>query len=457
MGRLPRDLEDKRRRLMGAARRGAFDSYIRHGRVPEAYARIVEMASEAKNLVNGVALPTPVVSGLPTGRPTRHYTWRTAGDHKVRTAHAARNGQIFSWDNPPEHGHPGAEPNCRCWPEPYYGDPAVPDALLQLVPERRVNTKPDILWASIDTLTRPDGSLAASDIVMNDGTAIDSRFAGSAAVHVITLPDGSSVQIEKEGEARKVSAFPPDGKPRQVAGLARILFPPTMPPPLPAPRVVQTTPADDVIPLVRIFPQIILFHAARALFDMLKAEPASLGAGPTDGPVFVYRVWQSEAGAAPVLVTEVLTKEQVTQFCPHAAEVQSFIDLAAAEWAPLASTMNPAVLGTNIHVSAKGRLDAAKLAELELYANLYAEVSLDLEPTRNRAAIGVTYGSTGSTRLDVMELVSPQMGCVYDYKTGSAGLTTRRIMKIIEAWNHRFPGVPVVIIEMRQNSPVWFE
>lgn len=49
------------------------------------------------------------------------------------------------------------------------------------------------------------------------------------------------------------------------------------------------------------------------------------------------------------------------------------------------------------------------------------------------------------------------MGCVYDYKTGRRGLTTVQIMKIIRVWNNRFPGVPVVIIEMRQYLPVWSE
>ena len=89
MGRLPRELEAKRQRLVRAAQRGAFDNYIRHGRVPETYARIAELAREAKALGDSVALPAPAASKLPSGRPTSHYTWRTAGDHKVRTAHAA--------------------------------------------------------------------------------------------------------------------------------------------------------------------------------------------------------------------------------------------------------------------------------------------------------------------------------------------------------------------------------
>lgn len=45
-------------------------------------------------------------------QPTTHYIWRTAGDDKVRSSHAANNGKIFSWDNPPETGHPGEDYGC---------------------------------------------------------------------------------------------------------------------------------------------------------------------------------------------------------------------------------------------------------------------------------------------------------------------------------------------------------
>ncbi|MAO54179.1 MAG: hypothetical protein CMM61_00590 [Rhodospirillaceae bacterium] len=45
------------------------------------------------------------------------YIWRTVGDGKVRSSHADRNGKVFSWANPPEGGHPGEAPNCRCWAE----------------------------------------------------------------------------------------------------------------------------------------------------------------------------------------------------------------------------------------------------------------------------------------------------------------------------------------------------
>lgn len=51
--------------------------------------------------------------------PTTHYIWRTVGDGKVRLSHAIHNGRIFSWDNPPNTGHPGEDYNCRCTAEPY--------------------------------------------------------------------------------------------------------------------------------------------------------------------------------------------------------------------------------------------------------------------------------------------------------------------------------------------------
>lgn len=51
------------------------------------------------------------------GRNTGKYIWRTQGDGKVRSEHAERDGKTFSWNDPPEGGHPGEAPNCRCWAE----------------------------------------------------------------------------------------------------------------------------------------------------------------------------------------------------------------------------------------------------------------------------------------------------------------------------------------------------
>lgn len=63
---------------------------------------------------------TPIEWSIKQERPTTHYIWRTRGDDKVRASHAANNGQVFAWDNPPPTGHPGEDYGCRCTAESYY-------------------------------------------------------------------------------------------------------------------------------------------------------------------------------------------------------------------------------------------------------------------------------------------------------------------------------------------------
>jgi SPP1 gp7 family putative phage head morphogenesis protein len=53
------------------------------------------------------------------------YTWRTSNDNRVRDTHEKREGESYSWNDPPgdlsdpgDGGHPGFPINCRCWAEP---------------------------------------------------------------------------------------------------------------------------------------------------------------------------------------------------------------------------------------------------------------------------------------------------------------------------------------------------
>lgn len=50
------------------------------------------------------------------------YIWRSSRDEKVRPEHAAREGMVFRWDDPPADGHPGKPIRCRCTAEPYLQD-----------------------------------------------------------------------------------------------------------------------------------------------------------------------------------------------------------------------------------------------------------------------------------------------------------------------------------------------
>lgn len=57
------------------------------------------------------------------------YIWSTSRDQRVRPEHAAREGVVFRWDNPPPDGHPGRPVNCRCTSEA-----VIPEAGLLVAP-----------------------------------------------------------------------------------------------------------------------------------------------------------------------------------------------------------------------------------------------------------------------------------------------------------------------------------
>jgi SPP1 gp7 family putative phage head morphogenesis protein len=53
------------------------------------------------------------------------YKWSTVGDGRVRDSHDALDGEIFSWDDPPETDdgrrcHPGEDYQCRCCAIPVF-------------------------------------------------------------------------------------------------------------------------------------------------------------------------------------------------------------------------------------------------------------------------------------------------------------------------------------------------
>ena len=61
----------------------------------------------------------PIRLSAKQAEPTTHYVWRTSGDERVRRSHAANDGRLLAWDQPPTTGHPGEDFGCRCRAEPY--------------------------------------------------------------------------------------------------------------------------------------------------------------------------------------------------------------------------------------------------------------------------------------------------------------------------------------------------
>ena len=102
-------LHQAARTLQGLGRNG--DTVLAH--ISPAEARMLKAKGGAGTTNPKTGLLEFYVAGDKQGS----YIWRTQGDGKVRPSHAERDGQTFSWDDPPEGGHPGEAQNCRCTAE----------------------------------------------------------------------------------------------------------------------------------------------------------------------------------------------------------------------------------------------------------------------------------------------------------------------------------------------------
>lgn len=57
------------------------------------------------------------------------YEWSTSMDERVRESHAAKEGQVYSWSDPPaDTGHPGEDYQCRCTAIPVFEEIAEEEA-----------------------------------------------------------------------------------------------------------------------------------------------------------------------------------------------------------------------------------------------------------------------------------------------------------------------------------------
>lgn len=460
MGILSRGLEAKRKLIGRLAGARSFESYLRHGRVPEVYAQLVEATESERKFLD---FCSPDHSHKALGgetRPTTHYTWRTAGDERVRSSHAANEGRIFAWADAPPIGHPGTEPNCRCWPEPYYGDPSVPDDRLLLRREVRPGRDDDELWSSVETVTRPDGSLAEALLVAPDGTRVHSTYAGDRLTHDVILADGRKVTVANAnglqtiyvGENRTPllhSRWSPNGP---IVKRPRVAFQDNNPG-----FWIGDQFEDDLL-----FEEILDPNPT----DLFDPGSGGLGAALAMGlfavygaiqtltdddrvPVVVFKAWERDgrAGAIPVLV-DLLERERVRQSCKVINEVQTWTNQAVAEERATGSQEPPWIFGTRVHKRIRDKVDLAKAEQSLLYGNLEAEYSID--PSGDNR-----HGRPDSTRLDILEKIpgeEPELICVYDIKTGNAQLDVKRLAEIAASVAIKFPGVDLFILEIKPTQ-----
>jgi hypothetical protein len=173
-------------------------------------------------------------------------------------------------------------------------------------------------------------------------------------------------------------------------------------------------------------------EAAVALYTWLSARN---GSGRRAVIGFTARDYRpSETGGTDLDFVGQLDRDKVDAACPRLAEVQERTDLAAATVQRERGDLRPAQYGTAVHTDLKGQIDDLK------DPNFRAEVSFLKERD------DVRYGEKGSIRIDVFENVGNGTVCVYDIKTGQAGLTMPRTAEIATNVFNRYPATQRIIV-----------
>ncbi len=149
---------------------------------------------------------------------TTHYIWRTAGDDKVRPSHAANDGKIIAWDNPPATGNPGEDFNCRCKAEAYVPEPGLDGVY------------PELLLVPGGFFVRRIGSIILERVLRRNEQPVKPTRSNEESTVDILKPNGQpigregmrpKVRIVKGGEKEAKELFEKltkDGIPEKRAG-----------------------------------------------------------------------------------------------------------------------------------------------------------------------------------------------------------------------------------------------
>ena len=289
-------------------------------------------------------------------------------------------------------------------------------------------------WAFYQDATRPDGSLAERAVVNRDGSTIHSEFAepdrksDGDERHTVTTPEGGKTTFETSDRTQTIRDGGPDGEvvsrstwtehgPEREATVqdARTPSRPAGPP------LAETT-----------------ISSALSLYGWLSTRNKLDGLQAVLG--FNARDYAPSSGSIDLDFVGQLRQDEVQYACPRLAEVRSRTDAAVEAVEALGRNFRTAAeFGTAVHTDLKYQVEFLKDPDFRAerpFLKSYYE-GKDGE---------IPYGSPNSLRIDIYERHPDGLVCVYDIKTGKAGLTPDRAAEIAKTVYSRFTGVRRIIV-----------
>ena len=159
--------------------------------------------------------------------------------------------------------------------------------------------------------------------------------------------------------------------------------------------------------------------------------------------VLQFNAHASEPGVTadkPAVHVGILTRDQISDNCPHYWEVQSITNQAAEVHSPR-DFPTPQARGTAIHTWIRDEINGPPTvpASPPRDPNFRSEISvLKSEEAR--------YGDPGSKRVDVYENPGTGTVCVCDIKTGESRLSFARMRELATNVGELYPGTTQIVV-----------
>ena len=296
----------------------------------------------------------------------------------------------------------------------------------------------DTGWSSLGEGWSEDGSIFEQTVADGEGTTIQSEYAASRAAgfderQTVTFADGNAVSFETADKVQSIYYGGPDGD-----LIGRTIWTPSGPEP-------DATVQPAFAPLVAA-PTIITGGAV--LFGWMSPLNGSDGQQAVMGfNAREYQPGDGTSGKLDLSFSGRITEEQAELACQRLPDVRNLADRAANATGSPDLYPSRTVYGTDVHTRF-----AQYVNDLNDF-RFRAERSFLKEQIEGVDSQKVPYGYPRSIRVDAYEYRDDGTLCVYDLKTGKAGLADRRADILANAIKLGFNSVRrVIVMEVRPRQ-----
>lgn len=292
-------------------------------------------------------------------------------------------------------------------------------------------------WSSFSEDWNEDGSVFERDIVNRDGSTIRSEYAASREAgfderQTVRLESGEKVSFETTDRVQTIRYGGTDGE-----IVSRSVWTPSGPEPDATVQPVFLRPLQQGVGT-----------AGAILFGWESQRNGMDGRQAVMG----FNAWQftpgtGAAGSPQLGYVGRLSDEDAELACLRWPDAKSFADRAANAAGSKDLYPSAAVYGTNVHTRFKVYVEDARDPFFR------AERSFWKEADEGRRSNNIPYGTRGTIRVDAYEFRPDGTLCVYDLKTGVAGLSDRRAEILARAASLGFKPIRrVIVTEVRPRS-----